>query len=156
MTHEELMDLAIQAAARSVEQGGGPFGAVVADVQGNPVAISANSVTTTLDPTAHAEVNAIRMACRILGQFSLEGHVIYTSCEPCPMCLAAIWWARLDRIYYACTKEDAADAGFDDSVFYRELSLPPQERTVLATRLMRAQALPVFQTWREKEDRTDY
>lgn len=156
MDKEQLMALAIEQATLNVQRGGGPFGAVIADKEGNVIATGANSVTLTLDPTAHAEVNAIRRACEKLHTFTLKGYELYTSCEPCPMCLSAIYWARLDKIYYACTKDDAQDAGFDDSYIYRELALPACQRALPMERLMQARALPVFQAWKDKEDKVAY
>ena len=156
MDKERLMALAIDLAARNVQLGGGPFGAVIADKEGRVIATGANSVTLTLDPTAHAEVNAIRHACQVLHTFTLRGYELYTSCEPCPMCLSAIYWARLDKVYYACTQNDARDAGFDDSYIYRELALSPDRRALSVERLMRAQAQTVFRTWKSKEDKIEY
>jgi tRNA(Arg) A34 adenosine deaminase TadA len=115
-----------------------------------------NRVTSTGDPTAHAEVVAIRLACEQLGTFSLKGCEIYTSCEPCPMCLAAIYWARLDRIWYANNQADAAAIQFDDEWLYREVALPIPERSLPAVELMRDEALIVFQAWAVKADKTRY
>lgn len=125
---------------------GGPFGAVI--VQGGEiVARGNNQVTSALDPTAHAEVVAIRAAAQALGNFSLAGCDIYTSCEPCPMCLAAIYWARLDRVFFANDRVDAAAAGFDDDHIYREFAVPPDQRAVPITAFLREEALPVFHEW---------
>ena len=123
MTNDQLMREAIRLSIENVANGGGPFGAVIAR-GGEIIATGVNRVTASNDPTAHAEVSAIRRAARVLGTFNLSGCEIFTSCEPCPMCLGAIYWARLDRIYYANTKADAAAAGFDDSFIYDELALP--------------------------------
>ena len=129
MTHHELMQRAIELSVQNVQQGGGPFGAVIAR-HGEVLAEGVNRVTANHDPTAHAEVQAIREAARRLGTFDLTGCDIYASCEPCPMCLGAIYWARLDHLYYAATQHDAAQAGFDDAFIYRELALDPKERSL--------------------------
>lgn len=150
-----FMREAIRLADESVERGGGPFGAVIVK-DGMIVAGSANSVTIDLDPTAHAEVNTIRKACRQLGTFDLSGCVIYTSCEPCPMCLGAIYWARLDRIYYANNRKDAADIDFADNFIYEELDKTLDNRTVPIIPLLRDEALHTFRQWTEKEDKTEY
>ncbi len=134
---------------------GGPFGAVVAR-DGTIVARGWNAVTSTNDPTAHAEVVAIRRACRALGTFSLAGCVLYASCEPCPMCLAAAYWARVDRLVFAATKDDAARAGFDDALIYREIPLPPEARTLPTGQLLRDEAAAVFDEWLAKADRVPY
>jgi len=134
---------------------GGPFGAVI--VRGDRIiAEGCNRVTSGPDPTAHAEVEAIRAACKLLGQFQLSGCDIYTSCEPCPMCLSAIYWARLDRIYYANTRQDAADIGFDDDFLYREIPRPPMERSIPAYRLLADEARVAFDAWRNKGDKIRY
>ena len=150
-----FMREAIRLADESVERGGGPFGAVIVK-DGKIVAGSSNSVTIDLDPTAHAEVNTIRKACRQLGTFDLSGCVIYTSCEPCPMCLGAIYWARLDRIYYANNRKDAADIDFADNFIYEELDKTLDNRTVPIIPLLRDEALQTFRRWTEKEDKTEY
>ena len=134
---------------------GGPFGAVIVK-DGKVVAEGFNRVTSDNDPTAHAEVTAIRAACAALGSFSLEGCDIYTSCEPCPMCLAAIYWARLGRIFYANTREDAARIGFDDDRIYREIALPPDRRSVPMTRMLAEPAAEAFREWEEKPDKLRY
>ena len=134
---------------------GGPFGAVVVK-DGQIVAEGWNRVTSTQDPTAHAEVSAIRDACQALGTFSLKGCEIYTSCEPCPMCLAAIYWARIDRIFYANTQADAAAIQFDDAWLYREVALPIDGRSVPTKNLLREEALEVFQAWEAKADKIRY
>ena len=151
MDHESFMRAALALAEENVADGaGGPFGAVVVQ-SGRIVGRGANSVTRSNDPTAHAEVVAIRRACATLGAFSLRGCSIYTSCEPCPMCLAAIYWARLDRILYANTRDDAAGIGFDDAHIYREISRPPDERTVPAERMLAGEAISAFQAWSASE-----
>lgn len=149
------MRRAIELSLRNVAEGGGPFGAVVAR-GGEIVAEGVNRVTAQCDPTAHAEVAAIRAAARKLGTFDLSGCDIYASCEPCPMCLGAIYWARLDRLFYAATKDDAARAGFDDAFIYRELALDPSQRRLATTRLLGDEALATFRAWEEKADRHPY
>ena len=156
MDHEKFMRMAIELSENSVTQGqGGPFGAVIVK-DGELVAGSANMVVPNNDPTAHAEVSAIRLACQKLGTFDLSGCEIYTSCEPCPMCLGAIYWARLDKIYYANTKIDAADIGFDDKFIYDELELAMAKRKLPIIQMMRDEALNAFRLWSEHEGRTDY
>ena len=150
-----FMREAIKLANESVRRGGGPFGAVVVK-DGKVIAGSSNRVTLELDPTAHAEVNAIREACRRLGTFDLKGCTIYTSCEPCPMCLGAIYWAHIDRIYYGNTRKDARDVDFADDFIYDELSRPMDERTVPIVPLLRDEAQESFRLWTEKADRTEY
>jgi len=146
---------AIRIANESVKNGGGPFGAVIVK-DGEIVAGSSNSVTIDNDPTAHAEVNTIRKACRKLGTFDLSGCVIYTSCEPCPMCLGAIYWAHIDRIYYGNTKKDAAEIDFADDFIYKELDKPIEERSVPFVPLLRNEAILTFQMWMQKEDKRKY
>ncbi|TSJ40333.1 nucleoside deaminase [Mucilaginibacter corticis] len=156
MSHEKFMQMAIDLAEYNVKEGqGGPFGAVIVK-DGMVLARSANKVVPTNDPTAHAEVSAIRLACQELGTFNLAGCEIYTSCEPCPMCLGAIYWARIDKIYYANTKADAAAIGFDDHFIYQELDLPMDQRRLPIVQLMRDEALNAFRLWTENENRTDY
>jgi len=147
---------AIRLSRTRMRQGrGGPFGAVVAR-DGAIVARGWNAVTSGNDPTAHAEVVAIRRACRRVGTFSLAGFVLYASCEPCPMCLAAAYWARVDRLVYAATRDDAARAGFDDDRIYREIPLAPEARSLPTDRLLRDEALAVFDEWLAKPDRVPY
>ena len=152
---EQFMREAIRLADESVERGGGPFGAVIVK-DGAIVARGANSVTLDNDPTAHAEVNAIRAACRSLGTFDLSGCTVYTSCEPCPMCLAAIYWAGISRIYFGNTRKDAAAIDFADDHIYNELSRPLEQRSVPITPLLRNEALHTFTRWEEKTDKTTY
>lgn len=154
-TDREFMREAIKLANESVERGGGPFGAVIVK-DGKIVAGSSNSVTIDNDPTAHAEVNTIRKACRQLGTFDLSGCTIYTSCEPCPMCLGAIYWAHISRIFYGNTRKDAADINFADDFIYKELDRPLQNRTVPIIPLLRDEALESFNLWRNKTDKTEY
>lgn len=150
------MRRAIDLSRMGMEQGsGGPFGAVVV-AGGRIVGEGSNLVTSSLDPTAHAEIVAIRAACAALGRFDLHGCDVYTSCEPCPMCLAAIYWARVARIFYANDRSDAARIGFDDRALYREVALPSRARKLPMIRLLAADALPVFQEWERKADRVMY
>ena len=146
---------AIRLATESVERGGGPFGSVIVR-NGEIIAGSANSVTIDNDPTAHAEVNTIRQACRKLGTFDLSDCVIYTSCEPCPMCLGAIYWAHLRCVYYGNTKKDARDIDFADDFIYEELDKPIDRRTVPFINMLREEALNSFKLWTEKEDKIEY
>jgi tRNA(Arg) A34 adenosine deaminase TadA len=152
----EFMRQAIALATENVTSGrGGPFGAVIVR-DGEVIATGANQVTATHDPTAHAEVVAIRNACRVVGNFSLEGCAIYTSCEPCPMCLAAIYWSRLDAIFYSGTASDAADAGFDDAYLYDELTRPMKERSIPSSPLLEERGRESFDAWRRFTERVDY
>lgn len=150
-----FMQEAIRLATESVERGGGPFGAVIVK-DGEIVAAGANRVTLDIDPTAHAEVSTIRLACKKLNTFDLSGCTIYTSCEPCPMCLSAIYWAHLERIFYAGTRKDAAAAGFADDFIYEELDRPMESRTIPIIPMLRSQAQTPFRRWTEKEDKTLY
>ena len=134
---------------------GGPFGAIVVK-NGRIVGRGNNRVTSTNDPTAHAEVVAIRDACRNLNSFQLDDCTLYTSCEPCPMCLGAIYWARPKKVYYGCTREDAAHVGFDDDFIYSEMALPMKQRQMPMTQLLHDEALAVFAKWQEKQDKTGY
>ncbi|NJO43984.1 MAG: nucleoside deaminase [Cyanobacteria bacterium CRU_2_1] len=134
---------------------GGPFGAVIVK-NGQIIAKGCNQVIATNDPTAHAEVVAIREASKVLNSFQLTGCELYTSCEPCPMCLGAIYWARPDRVYYANTKADAAEIGFDDQFIYDELELPHEQRQLPMTQIMRDEALVAFQEWADRVDRVEY
>ena len=134
---------------------GGPFGAIVVK-NGEIIADGWNTVTSDNDPTAHAEVNAIRNACKKLKTFDLSGCELYASCEPCPMCLSAIYWARLDKVYYANTKEDARGINFDDDFIYQELKLPKEERSLKIEQLGREDAIKIFKKWAEKNDKTAY
>jgi guanine deaminase len=153
---EEFMREAIKLSIYNVESGnGGPFGAVVVK-DGKIIARGANQVTTSNDPTAHAEVVAIRMACEVLGTFQLDGCEIYTSCEPCPMCLGAIYWARPDKIYYANTKEDAAGIKFDDQFIYEEIERPIGSRRLFTQQMLRDEAFVAFTKWVQSVDKIDY
>lgn len=154
--HEKFMKIAIALSEKNVTGGlGGPFGAVVVK-DGKIIAKSGNKVTTTNDPTAHAEVSAIRLACKKLKTFDLSGCVVYTSCEPCPMCLSAIYWARIETIYYANTKVDAANIGFDDKFIYDEIEKPMAKRTLPIHQMMRAEAQQAFQLWDQSSMKIDY
>lgn len=147
---------AIRLSRARMRQGrGGPFGAVVVR-DGAIVARGWNAVTSSLDPTAHAEIVAIRRACRRVGSFSLAGCVLYSSCEPCPMCLAAAYWARVERLVYAATRVDAARAGFDDAAIYREVPLAPEARSLPTDQLLRSEAVAVLEEWLAKPDRVTY
>jgi guanine deaminase len=151
-----FMARAIQLSIDNVRSGrGGPFGAVVVR-DGNIIAEGANQVTSTNDPTAHAEMVAIREACGKLGAFELEACEIYTSCEPCPMCLGAIYWARLSRVYFANADADASRVGFDDSLIYRELALPYSQRKIPMVQLMREEALAAFRAWENQSNKIEY
>jgi tRNA(Arg) A34 adenosine deaminase TadA len=151
----ERMQHAISLAVASARQCGGPFGAIVVK-NGEVIAEGTNQVTSALDPTAHAEIVAIRAACAKLGTFSLAGCEVYASCEPCPMCLAALYWARVERVHYACTRADAARAGFDDELLYAELERAPGERKLPLVPLLRDEGLAAFEAWMAKGDRTPY
>ncbi|WP_088655697.1 nucleoside deaminase [Geofilum rhodophaeum] len=153
--NEILMRTAIGLANDNIEKGGGPFGAVVVH-QGEIVGRGANEVTLQNDPTAHAEVLAIRNAAQTLGHYDLSDCVLYTSCEPCPMCLGAIYWSRIKTVYYGNNRKDAAEAGFDDDFIYRELELPMAQRSILMQPLLGEEALDNFKRWTKKEDKTEY
>ncbi|HEU4417483.1 MAG TPA: nucleoside deaminase [Planctomycetota bacterium] len=152
---QHLMRLAIQLARASVRAGGGPFGCVIAR-DGRPIAEGQNRVTLANDPTAHAEVVAIRAACTTLGSFQLDRCTIYASCEPCPMCLGAIYWARAQRLVFACTRADAAAIGFDDDHIYREIARAPAARELQTEALLRDEALAAFRDWSSAPDRREY
>lgn len=149
------MRRAIELSVKNIEHGGGPFGAVI--VRGDEiVAEGVNRVTDSVDPTAHAEVMAIRAACQTLGTFNLEGCEIYSSCEPCPMCLGAIYWAHLDKLYYGNTKHDAKAIGFDDSFIYDELDLKPEDRKLPREQFLSEEAIKAFEAWNDKSDKIEY
>lgn len=152
----EFIERAIQLSERGMdENAGGPFGAIVVK-DGEIIAEGFNEVTSKNDPTAHAEIVAIRKACELLDSFQLTDCVIYTSCEPCPMCLGAIYWARPKAVFYSCTKEDAAEIGFDDYFIYDEIALSTEERSIPFINLNRDLGQKIFEKWKEKSDRTDY
>ena len=155
-THEFFMQRAIEMASRGMNSNaGGPFGAVIVK-EGEIIAEGHNQVTSTNDPTAHAEIVVIRDACKKLNSFQLTDCILYTSCEPCPMCLGAIYWARPKAVYFACTKEDAKAIDFDDRFIYDELDKNMDDRQLAFIQLLRNEALPVFNSWAEKNDRTEY
>ena len=155
-SRQTFMKEAIRLSVERMRSGlGGPFGAVVVK-DGEIIARGFNRVTSSNDPTAHAEVTAIREACKVLNDFQLTGCEIYTSCEPCPMCLGAIYWARPDKVYYANTQADAAKIGFDDAFIYNEIELPPQKRNIPFEQMMRPKALAAFEEWANKKDKIEY
>jgi guanine deaminase len=152
----KFMKAAVLAADEGLTLGkGGPFGAVVVK-DGKIIAVGSNHVTSTNDPTAHAEVMAIREACKVLGAYQLTDCEIYTSCEPCPMCLGAIYWARPQAVYYASTRHDAADAGFDDSFIYDELNVEPENRSIPFIHLAEESAASLFNTWKTSDNKKEY
>ena len=154
--HETFLQQAIQLATDNVDSGeGGPYGAVIVKDK-RVIAASSNKVTSAIDPTAHAEIMAIRAACKQLNDFRLNGCVLYTSCEPCPMCLGAIYWARLDKVYYACNRFDAAEANFDDSFIYDEINLLPQQRHIAMHHINLPNARVPFDSWNKKADKIAY
>lgn len=156
MSNELFMREAIRLSIENVEQEkGGPFGAVVVK-DGQIIARGTNSVTCNNDPTAHAEIMAIRKACEVLDSFQLEGCEIYTSCEPCPMCLGAIYWARPDKIYFANTKEDAKAINFDDQFIYEEIARPISKRKLFTQQVLRDEAIEAFQKWSSSNDKIEY
>ena len=153
---EKFMKEAVNQAIKGMSNNeGGPFGCIIVK-DGEIIGKGNNKVTSTNDPTAHAEVTAIREACKHLNSFQLEGCEIYTSCEPCPMCLGAIYWARPDKVYYGSNQIDAASIGFDDEFIYNEIPLPYSERSIPFEQLGRDIALEAFQKWSEKENKTEY
>lgn len=149
------MQIAIDLSIENVRNGGGPFGAVIVR-DGHILSTGVNRVTASCDPTAHAEVSAIRAACNAVRDFKLTGATIYSSCEPCPMCLSAIYWAGISRLFYGNTKDDAKAIDFDDSFIYDQLSLPAEKRTILTQRLMGAEALTAFKLWEQSTDKVPY
>ena len=154
--HQKFMMMAIALSESNVVKGlGGPFGAVITK-NGELIAQSANTVVPSNDPTAHAEIAAIRLACTALNTFDLTGCTIYTSCEPCPMCLGAIYWARLDKMYYGNTKKDAANVGFDDDFIYAELDLLPENRKLKSEQILQNKAIVAFEMWAKSESKTHY
>ncbi len=156
MNRDDFMREAIRLSIENVERGaGGPFGAVIVK-DGKIIARGANEVTNNNDPTAHAEVVAIRKACEILHSYQLTGCEIYCSCEPCPMCLGALYWARPDKIYFANTKQDAAAVDFDDAFIYEELPRPANERKLPTEQMMREEALVAFEKWKRSTNKIEY
>ncbi len=152
---EKMMRKAIALSLENIKKGGGPFGAVIVK-DGKIIATGVNRVTSNNDPTAHAEITAIRKAAGKLKNFDLSGCEIYTSCEPCPMCLGAIYWAHLDKMYFANTKADAQNAGFDDSFIYEEINVKPEDRKLKSQQLLREEALAAFETWKNTTNKTEY
>ncbi len=155
MTERELMRVAIELSEQNIENGGGPFGAVIA-CNGEIVATGVNRVTASCDPTAHAEIAAIRAASEKLERFDLSGCEIYSSCEPCPMCLGAIYWAHLDKLYYGNSKADAKSINFDDSFIYDEMALNITERQLKSEVLLPDEAIRAFKMWEEIDDKIEY
>ncbi|MCA1012482.1 nucleoside deaminase [Halobacillus halophilus] len=155
MTEEEYLRYTIQLAADNVERDGGPFAAIVVK-EGTIIAEAGNRVTEKMDPTAHAEVQAIRSACETLGHFELKGCELYVSCEPCPMCVGAIYWARPEQVYFSAGRDDASRAGFDDELIYKEVSKHPQERSLPFRRITLDNAALPFKKWERKEDKSAY
>lgn len=154
-SHEKFMRIAIKLSLTNIDKNGGPFGAVIVK-DGVIIACGVNRVTASNDPTAHAEVEAIRKASKKLNSFNLSGCDIYASCEPCPMCLAAIYWARIDRVFYGNTKEDAKAIGFDDSFIYDEIALPHQKRKLKFSQMLRDEAMEGFKKWENFEGKIEY
>lgn len=155
MNKEAFMREAIKLSVKNVEIGGGPFGAVIVK-NGEIIATGVNRVTANNDPTAHAEINAIRNAAQKLGTFDLSGCEIYSSCEPCPMCLGAIYWAHVDKIYFGNTKKDAKEFDFDDSFIYQELDLPVEKRKIPTIQILQNEAIVAFKKWINKDDKVEY
>ena len=155
MEDNKFMQMAIDLSVENVANGGGPFGAVIVK-DGEVIATGVNRVTANNDPTAHAEVSAIRAACQKVSDFQLKGCTIYTSCEPCPMCLAAIYWAGISRIFYGNTTQDAETIDFSDKFIYDEIALPKEKRSIPTRMIMREQALRAFRDWEAKEDKVEY
>ncbi|AZZ36936.1 tRNA-specific adenosine deaminase [Bdellovibrio sp. qaytius] len=151
----EYMKRAIELSKNNISHGGGPFGAVIVK-DGKIIGEGFNKVTANNDPTAHAEVEAIREACKNISNFDLSGAEIYTSCEPCPMCLSAIYWARLGKVYYANTKKDAAAIEFDDDFIYTEIPKPLEQRKISMVQMMRPEALEVFKAWQTSAVKIKY
>jgi guanine deaminase len=152
---EKLMQQAISVALDNIDQGGGPFGAVIIK-DDKIISASGNQVTKLNDPTAHAEVLAIRAAAKKLNTWDLSGCTLFTSCEPCPMCLSAIYWAHINKVYYACNHDDAKKAGFDDSFIYDELKLDPEERKLSMKEVLREEGLSTFKKWEQFPDKKEY
>jgi len=152
---ENYINQAISEAILNIDNGGGPFGAIIV-YNGEIISKGVNTVTIDNDPTAHAEINAIRNASKLLGKFDLSGCSLYSSCEPCPMCLSAIYWARIDKVYYASTREDAHNAGFDDQFIYFELDKPIKDRKIPFENIKRIDANIIFEKWNKKIDKTPY
>lgn len=157
ITNDDIrfLEMAAELAEKNIDNGGGPFGAVIVR-NGEVVATGVNRVTADNDPTAHAEVNAIRQACQRESTFNLKGCVIYSSCEPCPMCLSALYWAGVSRIYYGCTQEDAETVNFSDRFIYRELEKPKCDRMIPCIKMDSTRTIKVFEKWADKADKIEY
>ena len=157
ITNDDIrfLEMAAELAEKNIDNGGGPFGAVIVR-NGEVVATGVNRVTADNDPTAHAEVNAIRQACQRESTFNLKGCVIYSSCEPCPMCLSASYWAGVSRIYYGCTQEDAETVNFRDRFIYRELEKPKCDRMIPCIKMDSTRTIKVFEKWADKADKIEY
>ena len=157
ITNDDIrfLEMAAELAEKNIDNGGGPFGAVIVR-NGEVVATGVNRVTADKDPTAHAEVNAIRQACQRESTFNLKGCVIYSSCEPCPMCLSALYWAGVSRIYYGCTQEDAETVNFSDRFIYRELEKPKCDRMIPCIKMDSTRTIKVFEKWADKADKIEY
>lgn len=153
--HEQFLQQAIELASKNVINNGGPYGAIVVK-QGKIIASSGNRVTENNDPTAHAEIMAIRLACNRLNDFSLSNCILYSSCEPCPMCLGAIYWARMKTVYFACNRFDAAKAGFDDSFIYEEIAISPEKRQIAMVHLKLDNAQKPFLSWNSQKSKIPY
>jgi len=151
----EFMSRAIELSIESIHKGGGPFGSLIVK-DDKIISEGFNKVTSTNDPTAHGEIVAIRNSCKVLNSFSLKGCDLYTSCEPCPMCMSAIYWARIDNVYYANTRNDAKKIGFDDSLIYSEFQKNINERKIPMIQMMRNAALTAFELWDKKTDKVKY
>ena len=152
---EKYINHVIQEAILNIENNGGPFGAIIV-LNNKIISTGVNSVTLDNDPTAHAEINAIRKAAKTLGKFDLTGCILYSSCEPCPMCLSAIYWAHIDKVYYASNRDDAHNAGFDDQFIYYELDKPIKDRKIPFENIYRDKAAIIFEKWKNKIDKTLY
>lgn len=152
---KRFMDLAAQLSSENIDKGGGPFGAVIVR-DGEIIATGVNQVTLSNDPTAHAEVNAIRNACAAVGNFKLPGCVVYSSCEPCPMCLSALYWAGVKKIFFGNTKEDAASIDFSDKFIYDEIGLSPRRRTIPGINVDNSETIKAFEKWASKTDKIEY
>jgi tRNA(Arg) A34 adenosine deaminase TadA len=150
-----FMERAIELSLKNAKKGGGPFGAVITR-NGEILAESCNLVTALNDPTAHAEINVIREAARKLGKFDLSACILYSSCEPCPMCLGAIYWAKISKVVFATTTSDAEGIGFKDAQIYEEISLPPQKRSIEFRQILREEALEAFRIWKKSENKEEY
>lgn len=151
-----FMQMAIDLSIKNVDNGGGPFGAVIVSPEGEVIATGVNRVTATNDPTAHAEVSAIRAACQKVHDFKLHGCTVYSSCEPCPMCLSALYWAGVKRICFGNTKADAKAIDFDDSFIYDQIELRREDRSIECDHFMNAEAMVAFNKWRDKTDKVEY